>query len=479
MKRRLVRGGTGLLLFPALLLLVWALYPTGASAFGRTSSDPDEWEVTGNDDTDDSSFLGTIAGLNFDVHFRTDGFERMRIFKSDLASPFSAMDGLVEVKTNLSLNPTSGFSGDLIMPLGSWKGFVPPAGGPTQGDLTLNQGDLSLSGGDLRMPFGEWKGTLGNGDLTLNTGDLNIGVYPPGFVPTTPGNLLIANGQLLIGTENDPVVTPPGEPVIRVDGVGRFPGVGTEAHHVVFIKGHDNPNDLFDTPDGLAIQLENSLNNGIATPQNNFVTFFDGFSVPVGAIEGDGSGGVTYKSGGADFAEYLERMDPADVFEVGEIVGVSGGKISRQTGGADHILVVTGAPVVLGNAPPLELEDLYERVAFLGQVPVLVLGDVNSGDYILPSGLEDGTGIAVAPEDLRPEDMPLIVGTAWSASVGGGGVHVTVALGLKAINWGAMIGENQAEVDDLQEEVDGLKQRVAQLEAMIRGRAWTPSSADP
>ena len=385
-------------------------------------------------------------------------------------------------QSDVILFPDPGNRGDLLMPLGRWNGFRPPAGGPDQGDLTLDQGDLLLFDGDLFMAEGTL--TINQGDFLVDIGDVIIGLYDPLFNPVNPGDLLIANGQLRIGTANDPVVNHlPGQAVISVDGFGRFPKVGLEANHVVFIKSHDDPNDAFDTPDGIAIQLENSV-TGLTDKKNNFLTFYNGFGEPVGRIEGFDfppvGQGVSFVSGGADFAEYLEKIDPADTFQVGEIVGVSGGKVSRQIDGAEHILVITGAPVVLGNAPPPELEHLWERVAFLGQVPTLVLGDVNPGDYILPSGLEDGTGIAVAPEDLNPEDLPLIVGTAWTGVAGDpGGAPglVTVALGFKAINWGAIIDDkvpDQLVVDDLQREVDGLKQRVAQMEAMLAKITGTP-----
>ena len=143
-----------------------------------------------------------------------------------------------------------------------------------------------------------------------------------------------------------------------------------------------------------------------------------------------------------------------------EIVGIFAGKISRVTEGADHLLVVTRAPVVLGNAPQQQFEHLWETVAFLGQVPVLVVGEVNPGDYILPSGLEDGTGVAISPADLQFEDLPQIVGTAWSVSVNG---YVNTALGFKAINWGQVIEDTTKPLIDLRERVRQLELAVARL----------------
>lgn len=115
--------------------------------------------------------------------------------------------------------------------------------------------------------------------------------------------------------------------------------------------------------------------------------------------------GVAYISGSADYAEWLERMDVNEVFKPGEVVGVYAGQISHKTEGADHLLVISTAPAVLGNMPDEGQEDLFEKVAFLGQVPVLVAGPVQEGDYIVASGNTDGYAKAYAPDDLATAPM--------------------------------------------------------------------------
>ena len=100
----------------------------------------------------------------------------------------------------------------------------------------------------------------------------------------------------------------------------------------------------------------------------------------------------------------------------------------------------------------------------MGQVLTLVVGDVNIGDYILPSGLDDGTGIAVSAAAIQPQDLPLIIGTAWAVLEDG---LVNVAIGFKAINWGDIILDNPGSRDNF--ELDELKQRVLKLELLIQG----------
>jgi hypothetical protein len=126
--------------------------------------------------------------------------------------------------------------------------------------------------------------------------------------------------------------------------------------------------------------------------------------------------GVTYQSGAGDYAEWLPKANPADHFYPGDVVGVRGGLISATTDGADQVLVVSHRPAVLANAPAGGTEAAYEKVAFMGQVPVKVTGRVRRGDYLVPSGRDDGFARAVAPDAIEPDAYGRIVGIAWSES---------------------------------------------------------------
>ena len=122
--------------------------------------------------------------------------------------------------------------------------------------------------------------------------------------------------------------------------------------------------------------------------------------------------GVTYQSGSADYAEWLPKQNPSQDFEPGQVVGVKNGAISLDTYEADKVLVISTQPVVLGNMPKGDAFQ-YEKTAFMGQVPVRVLGAVHSGDYIVASGLSDGNAMALAPEKMTAADLDRLVGIAW------------------------------------------------------------------
>ena len=145
--------------------------------------------------------------------------------------------------------------------------------------------------------------------------------------------------------------------------------------------------------------------------------------------------GVTYGSKGADYAEWLPKQDSEEVLPQGSVVGVFAGKISLETEGADQIMAISSTPIVLGNIPPEGKEAGYAKTGFLGQIPVFVRGRTNLGDFIVPSGREDGTGVAVRPDDITLAEMSKVLGRAWSASERRGVGLIRVSVGLDRNSW--------------------------------------------
>lgn len=183
-------------------------------------------------------------------------------------------------------------------------------------------------------------------------------------------------------------------------------------------------------------------------------------------------GGITYGSEGADYAEYLPRQNENEIFVAGDIVGIYGGKISKNTEGADQVLAVSSFPIVLGNTPGKE-EDIkkMEKIGFLGQVPVYVQGKANIGDFIIPSGKNNGIGIAVAQDELTLEQMKQVLGKAWSASTDDKGLNlINVSIGVQTNEWAELLSRQQAEMNTIQEKLnrlESLEQRLGQMEAML------------
>ena len=183
--------------------------------------------------------------------------------------------------------------------------------------------------------------------------------------------------------------------------------------------------------------------------------------------------GVTYSSGSGDYAEYLLKTSPSETFQAGDIVGVTNGRISRITQGADRMMVISLKPIVLGNMPEAGKESLYEKVAFMGQVPVKVLGTVKSGDYILPSGYANGLGVAVSAANMKPEDYSRVVGIAWSDGTDPQLNVVNLAVGLGTSDAAGLVAKQESKITELQNQLQTLQSQVdrtnQQLAKLIPG----------
>jgi hypothetical protein len=171
-------------------------------------------------------------------------------------------------------------------------------------------------------------------------------------------------------------------------------------------------------------------------------------------------GGVTYASKGADYAEWLEKEDINQIIDNGQIVGVKNGKISLNTDDADQVMAISVMPVVIGNMPDTTRQEDFEKVAFIGQTPVWVVGTVESGDFIIASGKNDGFGIAISPDELALEHVSKIVGKAWEESNKVVNL-VNVAVGLKTNDVVSILQQTEKNVTNLSSRLDKLEQLVS------------------
>jgi hypothetical protein len=153
---------------------------------------------------------------------------------------------------------------------------------------------------------------------------------------------------------------------------------------------------------------------------------------------------------------------------------VHGGKIAKKTEGADQVLVISSRPLVLGNMPPAGAKERYEKVAFMGQVPVKVVGRVRKGDFLVPDGREAGVARAVHPRAIVSEQLPEVLGVAWGASDSDGLNYVQAAVGLRS-------GELARVIQQQEDRIATLSARVARLESELARaltRVETPNPKD-
>ncbi|HLN53473.1 MAG TPA: hypothetical protein VK212_07165 [Lentimicrobium sp.] len=179
--------------------------------------------------------------------------------------------------------------------------------------------------------------------------------------------------------------------------------------------------------------------------------------------------GVTYQSGAGDYAEWLPKEDLSANYLPGEIVGVRNGIVTKRLEGADKIMVVSTNPIVLGNMPPQGMENNYVKIAFMGQVPVNVLGNVKPGDYIIPSEIGSGFAKAVTPEMMQLKDYKNIVGVAWSdiVPITPGANLVNVAVGINTNDLANFIYKQEEKFNALQKEHEALKDEMAHTNSVL------------
>lgn len=177
--------------------------------------------------------------------------------------------------------------------------------------------------------------------------------------------------------------------------------------------------------------------------------------------------GVTFASGAEDYAEYLPKQDPKESFMPGELVGLKNGFITKQTEGADQIMVISHNPAMLGGIPKEGTEDQYEMVAFMGQIPTRIIGEVEAGDYILPSGYANGLGIGKSKTEMKPADYKKVLGVAWETSKGKPLSVVNVAIGLNTNDLAEVVDQQEQQLKAQEEEISQLKAQLNQTHTIL------------
>lgn len=310
----------------------------------------------------------------------------------------------------------------------NWLSFTPPTASFYPGSLLRFQwGNPGCDG-----PYGSWDVELCflGVDLNVDTGSLPTLAFNPGSLQVTSSPFNFSFNEPTIGFNA-------GKGLLILDQVSDLSKSINQSQQKIWSVIHD--------PMGAKLEAKALL--GVA-------------------------GGVTYASGAGDYAEWLERSDPNEEIHVAEIVGVKGGLISRKTTDVDHILVTSYKPIVLGNMPAADKEHLFEKVAFMGQTLVKVRGSAHKGDFILPSGLNDGVGIAVSPdEEMTPDRLSQVVGVVWSdgAVVSAFDIKlVNIAVGLRSSEVAKVVKAQQLAMDAMRADIDSDKTKIAALTTQNR-----------
>ena len=174
--------------------------------------------------------------------------------------------------------------------------------------------------------------------------------------------------------------------------------------------------------------------------------------------------GVEYSSGHGDYAEWLERIDVSEYLTAGDIVAIKGGKITRDLTDVEQIMVVSHKPIILGNAPELEQEYKGNNIAFMGQVPVKVMGAVQTGDYIVANSEIKGYGVAIHPEAMTAADFTLAVGRSWGNNPAAGPKMINTVVGVHNGDWAKIIKKIEAKQKSYEHKFKKLETAVNSLD---------------
>jgi hypothetical protein len=170
--------------------------------------------------------------------------------------------------------------------------------------------------------------------------------------------------------------------------------------------------------------------------------------------------GVEYASGHGDYAEWLERANPAELINEGDIVAVKGGKITKDLAAAEQVMVVSTAPIMMGNQPEAGKEGLGNKIAFLGQVPVKIIGPVETGDFIVGNPATPGYGVAVDLAHMTPDQARFVVGRAWETRPQDGPKRVNTVIGVDNGYFLQLLRQQQ-------QSVQAMDARLAAIEARL------------
>jgi len=166
---------------------------------------------------------------------------------------------------------------------------------------------------------------------------------------------------------------------------------------------------------GIILQAGTDSDWEIYTDDNNNDLFmYDGSDIQVrirndeSAQNDDGWATAT-----VDYGEYMRKLDPSEDIKPFEIVGIKNGKVTKNTKDAAFYMISSSNAGLRGGNPidmPRGNNTNWIVVAYTGQVPALIKGKFNEGDYVIPSGLNDGIAVAVSPEKIKPEQYSKVVG---------------------------------------------------------------------
>jgi hypothetical protein len=130
---------------------------------------------------------------------------------------------------------------------------------------------------------------------------------------------------------------------------------------------------------------------------------------------------------------------------------------------------VSSNPIVLGNTPPAGQAQKGNKVAFMGQIPVKVMGPVSSGDFIVGKGNIPGYGVAVHPNDMTTADIEKAVGRSWESMSGAGPKLVNTVVGVHNGAFIQVMKKYESRLDDTDKRLSSIEKQLGNLLPVANG----------
>ena len=142
-------------------------------------------------------------------------------------------------------------------------------------------------------------------------------------------------------------------------------------------------------------------------------------------------------------------------------------------------MVVSTAPIIIGNWPGDEKEEFYALIAFLGQVDVKVRGHVEKGDYLISSGKNDGYAVAVSYDDIKVDQLELVIGQSWEEhKIDEGKVNTLIGFSFQTniinqkledlnVDFDVLKNENELLEKELQERYEKRQELIDELKSKV------------
>lgn len=364
--------------------------------------------------------------------------------------------------SNLAGSPYGTVAGGDNNQVAGQRGFV----GGGEGNWASSYGVVAGGLSNTANPYGTIPGGVQNfagGDYSFAAGRRAKAYYDGNFVwadstdadfgaTATDQFLVRASGGVGLGTN---------APNNQLHVAESLDLSASPANHVAQIQNTSTGS----SGDVLALKIGYASN---PVSSNNFITFFRGDNASVGSIEGNGSGGVVLGGPGTEVALWLPKRDPAEAMKPGDLIGVVDGQATRDTSAAERVLVVAGSAMLAGADPGQEQRDGYVLATVLGLASVRVSGPLHAGDFIVPSGRNDGMGVAVAPDALTLDQAARFAGRAWTSDLAEGSRLAALAIGFDGADAVVLrlLAQNQQQTIHIAE----LEARLVALEQALAAR---------